>query len=317
MVLCRYACPSGSVNATSVLCTAGTYSVGLQGTCTTCPPQTPYSLPGATSLDACVTCTQGCEARGYGTHPCPEFPTWTPWFDRGGVEQNHSCVLFVPTRTDWAKAASACESMGQGAHLLTARQTIQMNFGGGQDLLTVAYRLTNSSERTFLGGSRDASNPPLGGWSWIDGTPADNLACGSKGCVGMKTGGCQRYCFLLTTGSKHRVVVWSALYAIVCESHSGQHGLNVLCTAVLCCVVLCCTFRPASVPLSHFTCCAAPFQLRYLATWRTQRLLQRSCTVLRRVDYVFRDGVSRWPERRSWQWSTRVRVHSCGCDAIP
>jgi hypothetical protein len=34
----------------------------------------------------------------------------------------------------------------------------------------------------WLGGSRDMSNPPFGVWSWVDGTNASNINCGSPGC---------------------------------------------------------------------------------------------------------------------------------------
>ncbi len=52
--------------------------------------------------------------------------------------------------------------------------------GGAPDLLSFAFRLTNMGAHTWLGGLRDNSNPPLSGWSWVDGTPASNLNCGSK-----------------------------------------------------------------------------------------------------------------------------------------
>jgi hypothetical protein len=47
----------------------------------------------------------------------------------------------------------------------------------GKDLLSSAYRLTSGRD-TWIGGLRDASNPPHFGWSWEDGTLAANLNCG-------------------------------------------------------------------------------------------------------------------------------------------
>ncbi len=51
------------------------------------------------------------------------------------------------------------------------------------DMLSSLLRLINGSNAGWwIGGWRDASNPPFFGWQWSDGTPADNLNCGSAGC---------------------------------------------------------------------------------------------------------------------------------------
>ncbi len=49
------------------------------------------------------------------------------------------------------------------------------------DLLSAAYNI-GGWYNLFVGASRDDSDPPLNGWSWIDGTSADNLNCGEANC---------------------------------------------------------------------------------------------------------------------------------------
>jgi hypothetical protein len=58
-------------------------------------------------------------------------------------------------------------------------QTVDVTATGAADLLSSAYQLTDKSSSPWIGGMRDNSNPPYYGWSWVDGTPAANLNCGT------------------------------------------------------------------------------------------------------------------------------------------
>jgi hypothetical protein len=57
-------------------------------------------------------------------------------------------------------------------------QTAPMTAGGASDLLSSALQVAGQSRDVWIGALRDDSNPPWG-WSWVDGTPASNLNCGS------------------------------------------------------------------------------------------------------------------------------------------
>lgn len=117
-----YMCPSGSTVATAVLCPPGTYSASSGAQCTPCPAQTPYSLAGSGSIQACVS--QGAaNSQDFGKAlPGPVCSTgWSAWADAKGVEGHHSCLKYtVWYPASWSGAASQCT--GQGAHLLTAGQ---------------------------------------------------------------------------------------------------------------------------------------------------------------------------------------------------
>ncbi len=58
------------------------------------------------------------------------------------------------------------------------------NGPGVSDLLSAAawMGLALNLGHMWLGASRDMSNPPFGVWSWVDGTNATNINCGSSGC---------------------------------------------------------------------------------------------------------------------------------------
>ncbi len=59
-------------------------------------------------------------------------------------------------------------------------QTVKVT-GGGTDLLSTAFRLTNASLRTLVGASRGGTNP-LSNWNWVDAGPSFALNCGVVGC---------------------------------------------------------------------------------------------------------------------------------------
>jgi hypothetical protein len=124
-------CLAGSTNGTAVPCAPGFYSTGAAGACTPCPATTPYSLLGANSTAACVSCASGCEAGTYGAYVCPgAFPDWTVWFDTAGVEGTHSCLRFVAGALSWSNSNARCAAMGTGVHLVTSRQVGHRGWGG-------------------------------------------------------------------------------------------------------------------------------------------------------------------------------------------
>jgi hypothetical protein len=83
----------------------------------------------------------------------------------------HSCLIL--------HSLPFAESCFSGCDCVTSRiaKIVQPTGGSGADLLSIASQLTSST--AWIGGLRDDSNPPLFGWSWVDGTPSTNLNCGT------------------------------------------------------------------------------------------------------------------------------------------
>jgi hypothetical protein len=166
-------CPRGTQ---AQACPAGTFSATGVAPCALCAPSTPFSTVGAV---ACTACTGLCNST-FGRFPCKDS-SWALWWDAAGVEGAHSCLKFFgATPSVWAAANASCVNEGAGSHLVTSRQTAQLTVSG-TDLMSVAFGMTGRSEQTLVGAYR-VGTAPLFGWTWVDGTPAANLNCGSMGC---------------------------------------------------------------------------------------------------------------------------------------
>jgi hypothetical protein len=68
------------------------------------------------------------------------------------------------------------------AHLQKAQISVSSRTFVPTDLLSVAFSLTNTTMRTFIGAFRDAPSPPFGGWRWVDSTSPAVFNCTTLGC---------------------------------------------------------------------------------------------------------------------------------------
>ncbi len=105
---------------------------------------------------------------------CPSG--WAFYSDADGSEGAPSCVWVSATPASWIDASTSCPS---GGHLLTVKSYVA---AGG--LLGFAMSLVPDLMYVHIGCSQSISATQSGsGWTWVDGTDASNLACGSRlGC---------------------------------------------------------------------------------------------------------------------------------------
>ncbi len=106
---------------------------------------------------------------------CPSG--WAFYSDADASEGMQSCVwLSSATVTSWTSANTSCPS---GGHLLTVTSSVATS-----GLLAFAATLISNSTSSFIGCSQSASATQRGsGWTWVDGTNASNLDCGTGiGC---------------------------------------------------------------------------------------------------------------------------------------
>jgi hypothetical protein len=119
---------------------------------------------------------------------CP--PGFAFYQDRG-TEGHHSCLFVTNAAASYSAVAALCPT---GTHLLTIGSSSK--FAG---LEAFAGSITTSS---FVGCSQSSTANLAGtGWSWVDGTPADNLNCGTAGCGVWNTGE-PKYALLLFPGNR-------------------------------------------------------------------------------------------------------------------
>jgi hypothetical protein len=101
---------------------------------------------------------------------------WAYYADVDGSETTDSCLYVSMYKVStWVQAVASCPS---GSHLLTVRGTSTTG------LLTFAGSLF-PSDLFYIGCSQSSTaTTRQSGWSWVDGTPATNLNCGSgaDGC---------------------------------------------------------------------------------------------------------------------------------------
>ena len=138
-----YVCPTGTATpsmcaagkysrygVTCSVCGAGSYLTDGASACTKCPPATPYSLPGSTSVAACIGCIGGCPNASFAAQLCLDS-SWYAVYDTNGVEGAHSCLKVTPEdfgivpspgTVAWNVANSTCNAMGSDVHLLVTRQ---------------------------------------------------------------------------------------------------------------------------------------------------------------------------------------------------
>lgn len=116
---------------------------------------------------------------------CPG-PGWVYYQDVSGQEGKDSCLLFSSyTVTSFLVAAASCPA---GSHLLTigAGQLQYYNSTAATTSSLLTFALSTSAGRfTWIGCSQNAAaTGKAQGWSWIDGTEAGNLNCGSGNGLG-------------------------------------------------------------------------------------------------------------------------------------
>ncbi len=208
----EFACPAGSycpANTDGVMpCGAGTFSAGGATECSRCVGNTVSDGVGATRCRVCDAGTEPDAAHSacVAAVLVPEGRVCPPvridgasavavYTDVLQLEDGaSSCLAYVSVAADHATATASCASVGY--HLLTTAATVR---GGESDIPAGAPTLL-SFTRTVVAAAAGAAAPWWMGaqrstdvfsgtrgasWSWVDGTPADNLKCASPGCGGV------------------------------------------------------------------------------------------------------------------------------------
>ena len=119
---------------------------------------------------------------------------WTTgaYFDALGVEGAHSCVA-ISTGASLSQPAAVpyCsqQTFGSASHLMTSMQmSVIAASGTPQGVLSYASQLGSMGGTCpfgtyfLLGGNVTEAATRATAWSWMDGTPATNLNCGSQSC---------------------------------------------------------------------------------------------------------------------------------------
>ena len=110
-----------------------------------------------------------CE-REISTALCP--PGWTYYKDAGSEGKDSCLYVSASTLSNWNTASTSCSP---GSHLLTV---VSSGTTGG--ILPFATALFSSG--VFVGCSQSSTATQRAmGWSWVDGTSANNLNCGAGG----------------------------------------------------------------------------------------------------------------------------------------
>ena len=110
---------------------------------------------------------------------CPSG--WVHYVDDGSEGLNSCLYLSRHWATSWSEANTACSTLAAGAHLATV-------LGTGQTTKLMAFVASLApGVSVYMGCSQSPSATQRGaGWSWVDGTNAANLNCGSgnggEGC---------------------------------------------------------------------------------------------------------------------------------------
>jgi hypothetical protein len=198
----EFVCPAGSfcsLNSDSIgVCPAGTFSAAGATSCTACAGNT-ISGGGA---DRCRTCPDGTEAdpshttcgparippqgKVCPTVSVPGASAMKVYSDVAGLEGASSCLFFVPTAVNYDTAKATCASVGYQWHLLTTAARLKTTDSSIQTLMFYARDalVGNAALSWWMGGERTGP-AATAGWSWVDGTAADNLNCGGTGCSGV------------------------------------------------------------------------------------------------------------------------------------
>jgi hypothetical protein len=149
---------------------------------------------------------------------------WTLYVDDGSEGQN-SCFRHTPTAVaNWAAARSACPT---GSHLLTMKASTWSSTGIGSAVAsiftgTLWYGCSQSSTAT----------QKAVGWSWVDGSNAANLNCGTgnggEGC-GVWSPGEPKYVFQVAlTKSLSSLCIHSRLWRLsFCVVSAAIHPTRV------------------------------------------------------------------------------------------
>jgi hypothetical protein len=92
------------------------------------------------------------------------------------------------------------------------------------DLLSSAYMLTDTGERTWIGAQQSVTND-VWSWRWVDGTPSTNLNCGSRYAV-------RPVPALIVPGAiceqlpRPHIVFYRTTFATVCPRHVRAPSLH-------------------------------------------------------------------------------------------
>jgi hypothetical protein len=137
------------------------------------------SMLGVYDTNNTATQRYVCE-REVSTAVCP--PGFMFYQDTGTEGQN-SCLFVTNAAASWSDAAALCPT---GTHLLTWKSTSQTS---GLN----AFAASSISEVAYVGCSQSGTaTQRAAGWSWVDGTAATNLNCGTgnggDGCESWSTG---------------------------------------------------------------------------------------------------------------------------------
>jgi hypothetical protein len=103
-----HACPAGSVNATVVLCPAGTFSAGGAGSCTPCPAGVYGALSGLTS----AACTAPCRPGSFGSAPSQTSPVCD-----GNCTAGYACAAGSTSPTTFLCPTGRYSTAGMGSCL--------------------------------------------------------------------------------------------------------------------------------------------------------------------------------------------------------
>lgn len=120
---------------------------------------------GTSALAACE--------RELSTQRCPIG--WLYYKDDGSEGQDSCLFVSSSSASSWAAASASCVP---GSHLLTVRSSAASASG----LLPFAASLLVDTAM-YLGCSQSSTaTQPWAGWSWVDGTSANNLNCAGVSC---------------------------------------------------------------------------------------------------------------------------------------
>ena len=111
---------------------------------------------------------------------------WRLYVDTSGFEGRDVCLLLAPTPMFWNDANTYCQNVAPGGQLLTSAQQTAISVTG-TDIMSIATSMlqphcASGYTLAWIGGQTTVAGTSPVNWYWVDGTPATNVNCGSKGC---------------------------------------------------------------------------------------------------------------------------------------
>lgn len=115
-----------------------------------------------------------------------ELTCWHGWsqYTDGGAEGSDSCLfLSTSTAASWSAAAAGCRS---NSHLISSVSTSSSSGVVSSVRSTV---VSQAGGFAYYGCSQSSSAATVfTGWTWLDGTPSNNINCAGAGCSVWATG---------------------------------------------------------------------------------------------------------------------------------